>query len=49
MHCYVYVINMMYYLFMIICFVVDKDKDNITSSVKIGYQKIEKGVYNFLL
>ena len=38
----------MYYLFLENIFV-DKDKDKIASSVKIGFQKIEKFVCKFLI
>ena len=38
-HCYVYIINMIYYFVRENIFAVEKDKDNITSAVQIGYQK----------
>jgi hypothetical protein len=39
-NCYVYtsIINMIYYFLHENIFVVDKDKDNITLSMEIGYQ-----------
>ena len=36
---YAYIINFICYFFHENIFVVDKDKDNITPSVQIGYQK----------
>ena len=36
MYCYIYIINMIYYFVHENIFAVDKDNDNITSSVQIG-------------
>jgi hypothetical protein len=43
----VYVINIMYYFVHENIFVVAKDKDNITSSVQIGYPNRKKLFTNF--